>query len=398
MITRTLPGMAIARFPNFVIDCPDPGALATFYGALLAGSRYLRGLGRDPARIGNCICFQPVTDYTPPQWPGQQVPQQMHLDVIVDDLDAAEAAVLELGATKHEHQPGTTFRVFLDPAAPVLPLRRLALRGGWTTMLLPAGRRSDVTEFPVTVIDAGPMVPATLLLPGYLAGACPRGLHRPGDAAPVVGRGAGLHPRRGRSVHRASSPSSARPCAVGSSATSRAAAWSSPGAGTTNPARPGARSRSPSPPGDGGHELTVLHGPHGAGRDPGTGRAQRSPRGLGVLPGQARPVSWRRPRSDRPHGVSGRAPRPARPQLRAADVGLLALAVAVAVAIARVGDARPARSRVGRRDLAAHGQGRGRRAPAPPTGRAAAARPSSAVADATAASSAARTRVTTAEA
>jgi hypothetical protein len=35
---------------------------------------------------------------------------------IVDDLDAAEAAVLELGATRHERQPGTTFRVFLDPA------------------------------------------------------------------------------------------------------------------------------------------------------------------------------------------------------------------------------------------------------------------------------------------
>ena len=40
----------------------------------------------------------------------------MHLDVVVDDLDAAEAAVLDLGATKHEHQPGTSFRVFLDPA------------------------------------------------------------------------------------------------------------------------------------------------------------------------------------------------------------------------------------------------------------------------------------------
>ena len=37
-------------------------------------------------------------------------------DVVVDDLDTGEAAVLELGATKHDHQPGTTFRVFLDPA------------------------------------------------------------------------------------------------------------------------------------------------------------------------------------------------------------------------------------------------------------------------------------------
>jgi hypothetical protein len=40
----------------------------------------------------------------------------MHLHVIVDDLDAAEAAMPDLGATKHEHQPGTSFPVFLDPA------------------------------------------------------------------------------------------------------------------------------------------------------------------------------------------------------------------------------------------------------------------------------------------
>jgi hypothetical protein len=57
-----------------------------------------------------------VDPYTPPTWPTQEQPQQMHLDVIVDDLDTAEAAVIALGATKHEHQPGTTFRVFLDPA------------------------------------------------------------------------------------------------------------------------------------------------------------------------------------------------------------------------------------------------------------------------------------------
>ena len=40
----------------------------------------------------------------------------MHLDVVVGDLDAGEAAVIELGTIKHDHQPGTTFRVFLDPA------------------------------------------------------------------------------------------------------------------------------------------------------------------------------------------------------------------------------------------------------------------------------------------
>jgi predicted enzyme related to lactoylglutathione lyase len=109
--------MAIARFPSFVLDCPDPGALATFYGALLD---WKVEASSDWAEVradnGMCICFQAVADYTAPHWPGQEVPQQMHIDVMVDDLDVGEKAVLDLGATKHEHQPGTTFRVFLDPA------------------------------------------------------------------------------------------------------------------------------------------------------------------------------------------------------------------------------------------------------------------------------------------
>jgi hypothetical protein len=110
--------MAIAQFPSFVIDCPDPAALAKFYGALLdwdvkADAEWGEIRSKDG---GQCICFQPVENFTPPAWPGQAVPQQMHLDVMVEDLDAAEPAVLELGATRHEHQPGKSFRVFLDPA------------------------------------------------------------------------------------------------------------------------------------------------------------------------------------------------------------------------------------------------------------------------------------------
>jgi hypothetical protein len=109
--------MAIARFPTIVLDCPDPGALAAFYGAMLDWKINLsENWAEIRADYGDCISFQQVEAYTPPAWPAQQVPQQMHIDVAVDDLDAAEAAVLELGATKHDHQPGTTFRVFLDPA------------------------------------------------------------------------------------------------------------------------------------------------------------------------------------------------------------------------------------------------------------------------------------------
>jgi hypothetical protein len=109
--------MAIARFPSIVLDCPDAGVLGRFYGALLDWEvETSEGWADVRADYGQCLSFQQVEDYRPPQWPGQAVPQQMHLDVVVDDLDEGERAVLELGATKHEHQPGTTFRVFLDPA------------------------------------------------------------------------------------------------------------------------------------------------------------------------------------------------------------------------------------------------------------------------------------------
>jgi len=112
-----LASMAIGSFPSIVLDCPDAGRLATFYSEILG---WKVDLDSDWAEIradyGQVICFQQVADYRAPRWPGQEVPQQMHLDISVEDLDQGEAAVLKLGATKPDHQPGTTFRVFLDPA------------------------------------------------------------------------------------------------------------------------------------------------------------------------------------------------------------------------------------------------------------------------------------------
>src|SRR3954470_4182998 len=99
--------MAIAKFASFVLDCSDPGALASFYGRLLDWKPEVdQGWADVRSDDGQSISFQQVDGYTPPAWPGQEQPQQVHLDVEVDDLDKAEAAVLELGATKHEHQPG----------------------------------------------------------------------------------------------------------------------------------------------------------------------------------------------------------------------------------------------------------------------------------------------------
>jgi hypothetical protein len=57
--------MAIARFPSIVIDCPDPGALATFYGAMLD---WKADVSADWAEVranyGQCISFQQVEAYT----------------------------------------------------------------------------------------------------------------------------------------------------------------------------------------------------------------------------------------------------------------------------------------------------------------------------------------------
>jgi hypothetical protein len=49
------------------------------------------------------------------RWPDPQSPQQMHIDVRVEDIDAAEARPLELGARRLEGG-GDQFRVYADPA------------------------------------------------------------------------------------------------------------------------------------------------------------------------------------------------------------------------------------------------------------------------------------------
>lgn len=110
--------MAIARYPSFVIDCPDPASLAAFYAGLLGWSVNEEEDWFDirPVDGSNCISFQRVDSYRAPEWPGQALPQQMHADLIVQDLDEGEREVLRLGGTVADEQPGTTFRVFLDPA------------------------------------------------------------------------------------------------------------------------------------------------------------------------------------------------------------------------------------------------------------------------------------------
>jgi catechol-2,3-dioxygenase len=98
------------------IDAPDAPALARFYAALLGLEVTYEGPeGALVAGEGTSVMFQQVGEYTPPRWPDPAHPQQAHVDVIVDDLDAGEARALELGATRLAGG-GATFRVFADPA------------------------------------------------------------------------------------------------------------------------------------------------------------------------------------------------------------------------------------------------------------------------------------------
>jgi catechol 2,3-dioxygenase-like lactoylglutathione lyase family enzyme len=104
-----------------VLDAPDARALAAFYHRLL-GWAIVR---EEPDWVklsapqgGAALAFQTETAYVTPTWPAGPGDQQMmmHLDIQVDDLDAAGALALEAGATLAEYQPQDDVRVFLDPA------------------------------------------------------------------------------------------------------------------------------------------------------------------------------------------------------------------------------------------------------------------------------------------
>jgi hypothetical protein len=108
-----------AALRGVTLDCAEPKALAGFY-AELTGMRVSFGGDEFVALSGDLgwdLGFQRVDEYRAPRWPGQDVPQQFHLDFQVEDLEAAEQLALRLGAAKPDHQPGDgRWLVLLDPA------------------------------------------------------------------------------------------------------------------------------------------------------------------------------------------------------------------------------------------------------------------------------------------
>ena len=110
---------SIARFSLTALDCPDPQALAEFYAAI-TGWAIDDSEEEDWVQLrsteGATLAFQRVDNYQASTWPDGDRPQQLHCDFDVADLDAAEPEIVAIGARKADYQPGTTFRVFLDPA------------------------------------------------------------------------------------------------------------------------------------------------------------------------------------------------------------------------------------------------------------------------------------------
>jgi catechol 2,3-dioxygenase-like lactoylglutathione lyase family enzyme len=103
-----------------VLDAPDPRALADFYRRLLGWQTR----NEDDTWVtlnqpdgGAALSFQLEPAYVRPSWPSDRDHQQMmaHLDIEVDDLDAAGAYAVAQGATLAEFQPQKTVRVYLDP-------------------------------------------------------------------------------------------------------------------------------------------------------------------------------------------------------------------------------------------------------------------------------------------
>ncbi len=112
-----------ARLAAPVLGTPDPQGLARFYQRLLGwplrddepGWATLR-----PADGSTGLSFQLERDHVPPVWPPEPGTQQMqtHLDLEVDDLEAASAVAEAAGARLlgSYTEPYEDVRTYADPA------------------------------------------------------------------------------------------------------------------------------------------------------------------------------------------------------------------------------------------------------------------------------------------
>jgi len=99
--TPAAPAGGVGALTTVILDVPDLTVEADFWKELTSGSvltaddEWITVTTSDRWDIG----FQLAPDLVAPQWPGQERPQQVHLDLYVPDLASASARAVELGAT-----------------------------------------------------------------------------------------------------------------------------------------------------------------------------------------------------------------------------------------------------------------------------------------------------------
>ncbi|GAB3496243.1 VOC family protein [Flexivirga lutea] len=109
------------------IDCDDAAAMAKFYGGALGWQVAYEGDGYAMLQQGDQrLGFGQTPDYQRPSWPDDGR-KQFHLDLAAEDVDAACARLVELGATRPQEQPGgDRWTVLLDPAGHPFCVTKLA--------------------------------------------------------------------------------------------------------------------------------------------------------------------------------------------------------------------------------------------------------------------------------
>jgi catechol 2,3-dioxygenase-like lactoylglutathione lyase family enzyme len=105
-----------ARLDLAIFDAADIDRVGSFYAAL-TGWDVVR---QDPERYGirtpdgQEVEFQRAPDHVAPRWPGQEHPQQVHLDLQTDDPGADAERAVGLGATRLADGPN--WITLADPA------------------------------------------------------------------------------------------------------------------------------------------------------------------------------------------------------------------------------------------------------------------------------------------
>ncbi len=119
----------VKALSGVVLDTPEPLALARFYADLMGWK--IVADDPDPTWVvlegpggGTHLSFQLEPDLRRPRWPSTRSDQQMmiHLDLQVEDLEAATARAIELGATLAGYQPQEHVRVCADPVGHIFCL------------------------------------------------------------------------------------------------------------------------------------------------------------------------------------------------------------------------------------------------------------------------------------